>query len=103
MAGHRTVLIVDDDPKLVQALTLRCLDLGLQVRTASDGLECLILMVKSSPDLLVLDLPKCVNERGIVTLELPRAEIAPGQEERGNERRGEPSEAPRSSFSRRHD
>ena len=56
MAGHRTVLIVDDDPKFVQALRLRCQDLGLEVRTASDGLECLILMVRNPPDLLVLDL-----------------------------------------------
>lgn len=55
MADKKTVLITDDDPAFVQALARRCGGLGLQVRTAGDGLETMVMVAKQPPDLLILD------------------------------------------------
>lgn len=56
MADKKTVLITDDDAAFVQALTRRCEGLGLQVETARDGLEAMVMVAKRPPDLLILDL-----------------------------------------------
>lgn len=49
------VLIADDDAMLVQALKVRCTQLGLKVRTAADGLAALGLIDDEVPDLVFLD------------------------------------------------
>jgi two-component system KDP operon response regulator KdpE len=50
------ILLVDDDPGLLEALTA-CLDLeGYEVITANNGQEALARMVQEKPDLLVTDI-----------------------------------------------
>ncbi len=52
----KTVLIADDEPALLQLLTLRCgQELGLRVKTATDGLQALMLAASEMPDLIILD------------------------------------------------
>jgi len=51
----KTVLIADDDQALVQALTIRCQGLGLEVRTVPDGMQAYDAITTNPPDLLILD------------------------------------------------
>lgn len=59
MQGKR-VLIVEDDPALIELLRLLLERMGLQVEIARDGLEALDHLNASKPDLVLLDvhLPK---------------------------------------------
>jgi two-component system response regulator MprA len=50
-----TVLIVDDDPKLLKMLQRTLIYENLNVLTASDGLEALAQVSAHSPDLIILD------------------------------------------------
>lgn len=50
-----TILIVDDDPKLLKMLQRTLTYEGLNVLTASNGLEALEQMDQHAPDLLILD------------------------------------------------
>ena len=52
----KIVLIADDDRAVVEMLTQHCQELGLSVRTASDGLDALTQIVKELPDLAILDI-----------------------------------------------
>lgn len=56
MTNQKSLLIADDDPELIQALVHRCEALGLQVQTASDGPETMMLVAEQTPDLLILDI-----------------------------------------------
>lgn len=56
MTDQKSVLITDDDPELARALAARCASLGLEVRTAFDGLETMTLVATQPPDLLILDI-----------------------------------------------
>ncbi|MGD8454704.1 MAG: response regulator [Phycisphaerae bacterium] len=51
----KTVLIADDDQALVQALAIRCRQLGLEVQTVPDGMEAYNVITAKPPDLLILD------------------------------------------------
>ena len=51
----KTVLIADDDHDLVQVLTLRCNQLGLNVVGAHDAMTALALAHQQRPDLICLD------------------------------------------------
>jgi DNA-binding response OmpR family regulator len=50
------ILIVDDDPDMVQLLCIALTAAGFSVRTAANGEEALLMALRSPPDLLVLDL-----------------------------------------------
>jgi two-component system NtrC family response regulator len=50
------ILIADDDPNIAKILKDRLAAKGFHVDTASDGEECLSLLLKESPPLLILDL-----------------------------------------------
>jgi len=50
-----TVLIVDDDPKLLKMLQRTLVYENLNVLTASNGLEALPIVATQSPDLIILD------------------------------------------------
>ena len=56
----KTILIVDDDPDVVTAITMSLTDLGAKVFQAVDGAQAVDIYEKESPDLVVLDmmLPK---------------------------------------------
>lgn len=51
-----TVLIADDDPGMVRALSGRCSKLGLNVVTAADGLQAIIKARRSRPDVTIVDI-----------------------------------------------
>ncbi len=54
--GSRLVLVVDDDPKIVQLVRAYLEREGFAVKTASDGRTALQLVGDEMPDLIVLDL-----------------------------------------------
>ena len=51
----RTVLLVEDEPTLVETLTYRLEQEGLRVVTAGDGVSALKQVEVHSPDLILLD------------------------------------------------
>jgi DNA-binding response OmpR family regulator len=57
---NKSVLIVDDDPDVVTAITMALQDQGAKVFAAIDGSQAVELHNKEQPDLVVLDmmLPK---------------------------------------------
>ena len=50
-----TILIVDDDPKLLKMLQRTLTYEGLSVVTATNGLEALPLVQTSKPDMIIVD------------------------------------------------
>jgi len=50
------ILVVDDDPDILEALTMILESQGYQVCTASDGIEGLANLKAEKPDLMILDL-----------------------------------------------
>jgi CheY-like chemotaxis protein len=54
--SNRRVLIADDDPGVVRALSVRCKKLGLEVETAENGLQAILKASRNPPRLLILDI-----------------------------------------------
>ena len=52
----KNILLVEDDPFLVEIYTAKLKDSGFEVNTAFDGEECLRKMEEKTPDLLLLDI-----------------------------------------------
>ncbi len=52
----KRILIVDDEPDIVRALTLRLRTAGYTVLSAVDGMQATRLVIKERPDCVVLDL-----------------------------------------------
>ena len=52
----KSVLIADDDADVLTALTLRCEQLGLEVRLAHDAMTALMMFRLHPPDLLIIDI-----------------------------------------------
>lgn len=50
------MLVVDDDPKQVAALSIRLKSAGFEVLGARDGLEGLKLAMSGKPDLIIMDM-----------------------------------------------
>ena len=50
------MLIADDDPAVVRALSVRCKKLGLEVETAENGLQAILKASRNPPRLLILDI-----------------------------------------------
>jgi DNA-binding response OmpR family regulator len=65
-----TVLVVDDDPMVLQAVTLLLEDHGFQVLTATDGVQGLLLYRKHRPDVVVTDIIMPEKEGIALTREL---------------------------------
>ena len=55
LGSKATILVTDDEPDLVKALTLRLESEGYKVVTASDGKESLEKAKELEPDLIILD------------------------------------------------
>jgi len=55
-SGQRQVLVVDDDPTIRICLTVLLESVGYDVATAVDGLEALLLINESAPDIIISDL-----------------------------------------------
>ncbi len=56
MAEERTVLVVDDEPRMVQLIAMNLDREGFRVITAADGYEALGHLAKDMPDLVLLDI-----------------------------------------------
>lgn len=52
----KTILIVDDDEKLAQALAYRCREMGIKTLISPDGLHAYGLITQQTVDLMILDL-----------------------------------------------
>jgi len=50
-----SVLVVDDHPPTVQVIQSALEGMGLEVRTAENGAECLLAIDEGRPDLVILD------------------------------------------------
>ena len=50
------ILVIDDDPDILDALTMILESQGYQVFTARDGIEGLANLKAEKPDLMILDL-----------------------------------------------
>lgn len=53
---HTLILVVDDDPEMLEAIRLRLGAGGHVVRTATDGVQATRLALTERPDLVVLDI-----------------------------------------------
>lgn len=56
MNENLSILIVDDDPDILDGILMILESQDYHLRTARDGLECLKLLKDEVPDLLILDL-----------------------------------------------
>lgn len=54
--SHKKILIADDDPGIVLMLKTRLIKQGYEIISAVDGLECLQLVKKEKPDLIIMDI-----------------------------------------------
>ncbi len=54
--GKYKILVVDDDPDIVQTISLGLQELGQQILTAYDGLRGLEIAEAEDPDIIILDL-----------------------------------------------
>jgi two-component system, OmpR family, alkaline phosphatase synthesis response regulator PhoP len=50
-----SILVVDDDPKIVRVVEINLTQAGYQVRTAADGEQALAAVTQERPDLVLLD------------------------------------------------
>jgi CheY-like chemotaxis protein len=49
------ILVADDDPAVVKAISSRCVELGCEVETATNGVHALIMARRRRPDVLIVD------------------------------------------------
>jgi DNA-binding response OmpR family regulator len=56
MAPAKTILVVDDEPRLVSLVETYLTQSGFRVQTASNGREALSVAERSNPDLIILDI-----------------------------------------------
>ncbi len=56
MADQKTILVVDDEPRVSQFISMNLGLEGFRVVTAADGYEALTRIVKDQPDLVLLDI-----------------------------------------------
>ena len=56
MNENLSILIVDDDPDILDGILMILESRDYHLRTARDGLQCLDLLKEEIPDLLILDL-----------------------------------------------
>jgi DNA-binding response OmpR family regulator len=67
-----SVLVVDDDPMVLQALVILLEDHGFKVLTATDGVQGLYLYRKHRPDVIITDIIMPEKEGVALTRELRR-------------------------------
>ncbi len=73
LAG-KTILVVDDDPDILTAITTGLADTGATIQTATDGNAAVSLIEKLAPQLLILDI-MLPGKSGFLVLEQLRQKI----------------------------
>ena len=73
LAG-KSILVVDDDPDILTAITAGLADTGATIETATDGNTAVALVQKSPPDLVILDI-MLPQKSGFLVLEQVRQKI----------------------------
>lgn len=56
MKEKLSILVVDDDPDILDGILMILESRDYHIRTARDGMQCLALLKEEIPDLLILDL-----------------------------------------------
>jgi DNA-binding response OmpR family regulator len=77
LAG-KIILVVDDDPDILTAITTGLAETGATIQTASDGNSVVGLVQKLSPHLVILDI-MLPGKSGFLVLELLRQKIPRSQ------------------------
>ncbi|UVI30781.1 response regulator transcription factor [Paenibacillus spongiae] len=54
--SHETILLVDDEPEIIQLMKIYLLNEGYTLHTASSGVEALSILDKEAVDLIVMDI-----------------------------------------------
>jgi DNA-binding response OmpR family regulator len=70
----KTILVVDDDPDILTAITTSLADTGATIQTAGDGSAAVSLVEKLRPDLMILDI-MLPQKSGFLVLEQVRQKI----------------------------
>jgi DNA-binding response OmpR family regulator len=68
----KTILVVDDDPDIISAISLGLADTGATIETANDGNTAVSLAESKNPDLVILDI-MLPAKSGFLVLEKIRA------------------------------
>lgn len=72
--ADKTILVVDDDPDLLTAITAGLAETGAKIETASDGNAAVSLVEQLAPHLLVLDI-MLPQKSGFLVLEQLRQKL----------------------------
>jgi DNA-binding response OmpR family regulator len=62
--GQGSILIIDDDPDITEAMTVILTNRGYDVRTAQDGSEGMDQLKQARPDLIILDVMMRTSQEG---------------------------------------
>lgn len=74
----KVILVVDDDPDIVTAITAGLTDTGAAIKTASDGNSAVTLAEQLAPDLVILDI-MLPQKSGFLVLEQLRQKMSKGK------------------------
>jgi len=74
----KTILVVDDDPDILTAITTGLKETGATIQTARDGNTAVTLVEQLSPDLVILDI-MLPQKSGFLVLEKLRRETPRSQ------------------------
>jgi two-component system OmpR family response regulator len=77
LAG-KSILIVDDDPDIVTAITAGLSDTGAKIEAARDGSSAVAMVEKNTPDLVILDI-MLPQKSGFLVLEQMRQKTPRGK------------------------
>jgi two-component system alkaline phosphatase synthesis response regulator PhoP len=62
--GQKSILIIDDDPDITEAMTVILTNRGYDVRSAEDGSEGMERLKEAQPDLIILDVMMRTSQEG---------------------------------------
>jgi len=62
--GQGSILIIDDDPDITEAMTVVLQNKGYEVRSAADGTEGMDRLKEAKPDLIILDVMMRTSQEG---------------------------------------
>lgn len=75
--GHKRILIVDDDPDIVETVKIALEMKGFEVLVARDGNQGLAMAERDNPDLVILDMMMPKRSGFLVLEKLRRTRVVP--------------------------